>query len=67
MGIFTKNIIRFKGRKNHANIFELNIIMVNIKKRGHNNFNNFDDNKDYKKIRIFKPNKYYSEREKLEF
>ena len=53
-------------RKDHANTLKLNIIITSTKDKGDNNFNNFDNDKDYKKNKIFKFNKYYSEREKLE-
>ena len=67
MGAFIKNIIGFKGRKDYINIFELNVVITSVEERGDNNFNNSDNDKDYKKIKIFKSNKYYSERKKLEF
>ena len=50
MGIFTGNGSGFKGRKDYISIFKLDIIITgNIKERGDDNFNNFDDDKDYKK------------------
>ena len=62
VGIFAGNTIRFKGRKNYTSIFELDVIIIeNIEGRGDNDFNNFNNNKDYKKIKLSKPNKYYGE------
>ena len=40
-------------------------MIKNIGGRGDNNLNNFNNNKDYKKIKISKPNKYYGEWEKF--
>ena len=62
MGIPPKNIIKFKGRKDHTNTLKLNIIIIkNIKEKGDDNPNNSNNNKDYKKIKIFILNKYYGE------
>ena len=63
--ISTGNTTGFKGRKDYINIFELDMVMINTKKRKDNNPNNSDNNKDYKKIKISKLNKYYSEQEKF--
>ena len=41
------------------------MVVINIKKKGDNNPSNFDNNKDYKKIKIFKPNKYYGKQKKF--
>ena len=67
MGTSTGNTTGFKGKKDHINILELDIIIINTEKRENDNFNNFDNNKDYKKIKIFRSDKYYGEWEKLEF
>ena len=56
------NIIRFKGKKDYANIFELDIIIIkDIGGREDDNFSDFENNKIYKKIKIFKLDKYYGE------
>ena len=55
----------FKGRKDHASIFELDMVMINIKERGDNNPNNSNDNNNYKKIKISKFYKYHGEKEKF--
>ena len=61
MGTFIGSTIRFKRRKDYTNTLELDIIITkNIKRRGNNNPNNFNNNKDYKKIKISKLNKYYN-------
>ena len=60
MGIFIKSIIGFKGKKDHISIFKLDVVIINIKKGGDNNPSNFNNNKNYKKIKISKPNKYYN-------
>ena len=65
VGVFVGNIIRFKGRKDYASIFELDIIIIDNKEKGDNNPNDFDNNKNYKKIKISKPDKYHGEREKF--
>ena len=68
MGIFIGNTTGFKGKKDHANIFKLDIIITSAEEKKDNNPNNSNNNnKDYKKIKVFKSNKYYSKREKLEF
>ena len=67
MGIFAGNTIKFKGRKNYANIFKLDMVMINTKERKDNNLSDSDNNKNYKKIKISKPDKYYGEQEKFEF
>ena len=59
--------IGFKERKDYISIFELNVVITGVEGRENNNLNNFDDNKNLKKIKGFKPNKYYGEREKLKF
>ena len=60
MGIFAGSTIGFK-KKYYINIFKLNIVITeNIKEKKDNNFNNFDSNKNYKKIKISKFNKYYN-------
>ena len=41
------------------------MVIINIKKKGDDNFNNSDDDEDYKKIKISEPNKYYGEWEKF--
>ena len=57
----TKNIIRFKGRKDYTNIFKLDIIIIkNIGGKGDNNFSDFN-NEDYKKIKGSRPDKYHNE------
>ena len=62
IGTPTKNTIRFKGRKNHTSIFKSNIIIIqNIREGRDNNLNNFNSDKNYKKIKISKLNKYYGE------
>ena len=62
MGTSTKNTFRFKRRKDYTNIFKLDIIITeNIRERGDDNLNDFDSNKNYKKIKNFKFNKYYGE------
>ena len=48
-------------KRDHASIFKLNIIIISTEKRGDNNFNNFEDDKDCKKILNFKFDKYYGE------
>ena len=60
MGIFAGNTIGFKGRKDHINTLKSDIKMIGIKKRGDNNSSNFNNNKNYKKIKISKPDKYYN-------
>ena len=61
VGILAGSIIGFKRRKDYINIFKLDIIIIeNIKKRRDNNFNNLNSNKNYKKIKIFKFDKYYN-------
>ena len=67
VGILMGSIIRSKGRKDHTNTFKLNIIIISIKKKGDNNFNDFNNNEDYKNIKILKLNKYYGEWEKFNF
>ena len=67
IGVFIRSIIRFKGRKDYTNIFKLNVIIIeNIGGRKDDNFNN-SDNKNYKKIKNFKPNKYHGKQEKFKF
>ena len=66
MGILIRNTIRFKGRRDYTNTFELDIIIISIKERGDDNLNNFNNKEDKKKIKVIKIDKYYSEREKLE-
>ena len=61
VGILTKSIIGFKGRKDYTNTLELNMVITSTKEKRDNNFNNFNNNKDYKKIKISKLNKYYGE------
>ena len=59
IGIFVGSISGLKGRKEHTNIFGSDMVMINIKEKRDNNFNNFDNDKDYKKIKNFKLNKYH--------
>ena len=68
MGTPIRSIIKFKGKKDYASIFELNIIIIkNVGGRGDDDPNNFNNNKNYKKIKVSKPNKYYGEWEKFKF
>ena len=60
MGILVGSIIKFKGKRDYINIFKLDVVMINIKMGGDGNLSNFDDKEDKRKIKIFKPNKYYS-------
>ena len=60
------NTIRFKGKKDYISIFELDIIIINIEEKGNNNLSNSDNNKNCKKIKVSKPNKYYGKWEKFE-
>ena len=66
MGTLAGNTIGFKEKKDHISIFKLDIIIINIKKKRDNNFSDSNNN-NYKKIKIFKPDKYYDEREKFKF
>ena len=59
MGIFVGITIKFKKRKDYINTFELDVVMISAKEGGDDNLNNFNNNKDYKKIKISKFNKYY--------
>ena len=43
------------------------MIITSAERKKDNNLNNFNSDKDYKKIKNFKPNKYYNKQEKLEF
>ena len=67
VGIFIGNTTRFKRRKDYISIFELNVVIMSAKDWGDNNSNNFDDDDNHKKIKIFKPNKYHSKKEKFKF
>ena len=61
MGALTGNAIGFKKRKDYTNTLGSDIIIIENKgKKRDNNFNNSNNNKDYRKIKISKPNKYYS-------
>ena len=62
MGTPTRNNIGFKGRKDHASTLKSDIIIIgNIKEKKDDNPSDSNDNKDYKKIKISKSNKYYGE------
>ena len=66
MEIPVKNIIGFKGWKDYTSTFELDIIIIkNIGGKKKNNFSNSNNNKNYKKIKISKPDEYYSKQEKF--
>ena len=67
MGILVGSTIRFKGKKDYTSIFKLNIIIIkNIRERGDDDFSDSDSDKNHKKIKISKFNKYYGEWEKFE-
>ena len=67
MGTFIRSTIRFKGRKDYTSTFELDIIIIeNIGGKKDNNPND-SNNKNYKKIKISKPDKYYNKQEKFKF
>ena len=61
MGISTKSTIGFKGKKDYTNTFESDIIIIKNIGGKKDNPNNFNNNKNYKKIKVFKPDKYYKE------
>ena len=61
MGILAGSNIGPKDREDYINILKLNIIIIGAKMWGDDNPSNFNNNKDYKKIKISKPNKYYGE------
>ena len=67
MGIFAGNTIGSKKKKDYTNIFKLNIIITSAKEKRNNYFNNSNNNKNYKKIKISKPNKYYNKQKKFKF
>ena len=61
VGVFIRSTIGSKGRKDHISIFELDMVIISAKEKKDNNFSDFDDDKNCKKIKISKPDKYYGE------
>ena len=61
MGVLIKSVTGFKKRKDYINIFKSNMVIINTKEKGDDNFSNSNNNKNYKKIRVSKFNKYYGE------
>ena len=53
MGILAGSSIRFKGRKDYTNTIKLDIIIIgDMRERKDDNFNNFNNNKDYKRLKF---------------
>ena len=61
------SITGFKGRKDYASTFKLDVVIGSVEEKGDNNPSNSNNkDKNYKKIKISKSNKYYGKLKKLE-
>ena len=61
VGAFAGSTIRFKRRRNYVSIFKLDVVIISAEKKRDDNPSNSNNNKDYRKVKVSKPNKYHGE------